>query len=642
MKRALTLALVLVLGLGTFIAPNALALNYKRSLGNEATFETMAEARANGPATMQQYSTRGTYASHPVLDGYPGDTTYIYRSANMYGRNAAVRINTNLVVYSDKSFENKDAAYAYLEELGLIAIIDEAIGSLVLVTPSNPETGFAAADQQNYYKLQTAMFAQGAGGTIGDQRVTYVEPVYFGGYSFFYVIGLDGGATFLNNYVSSTLDYVSRIGGMLLINGKMDRIRKVADIVPVYLVNAPKAVVEKYEDANTVDALLVEGEKSTAYCQQFPLRKVVTVEAENPDVSALIRDAYYNLFIKAQRGQSLLQGLYSASSPYQGYGQDSAPYSLTQRNAMFNGVTEDGIYEFVHVEERFADIKNEAGEYLQTWYEYLPEEIVNGTAAPGSIPLILTNHGGGDDPRQFVDGNGFLELAGAERIAMVAPFHQGMGYGKDRENADGSVLHLVLPKLVEYMLETYPALDASRVYVTGYSMGAGATMRTIYGDASLFAAAVPMAAGRVIPTEEMTRQFETVNLPILFTCSEYDMAMLKVFKPEITQLGDSYYEMLDMFLGFNDMDSIGELDFDKYPITGFGASSCNYTVINDDYENFTWLFNNKDDVPMVGLSITMDLVHSLYPEYSNMFWNFAKHYSRSQETGEIVYNPYVR
>ena len=39
---------------------------------------------------------------------------------------------------------------------------------------------------------------------------------------------------------------------MLLINGKMDNVRNVAALVPVYLVNAPDAVVEKYKKANDV------------------------------------------------------------------------------------------------------------------------------------------------------------------------------------------------------------------------------------------------------------------------------------------------------------------------------------------------------------------------------------------------------
>lgn len=121
-------------------------------------------------------------------------------------------------------------------------------------------------------------------------------------------------------------------------------------------------------------------------------------------------------------------------------------------------------------DDTFAEYKTSEGEYIDTWYEYLPEEVLNGTAEEGSIPLILANHGGGDDARVFVEEFGLLELAGQERIAVVAPDHQLIA----------EVRGPALAAVVKYMLETYPALDASRVYATGYSMGGGASYTVGY------------------------------------------------------------------------------------------------------------------------------------------------------------------
>ncbi len=631
MKRSLSLFLVLVLTACFF--GNALALNYVATLGNESTFETMTEARANAPAAMQPFYPQGKYVPHPVMDNYPGDTTYVYRSADMYGINAAVRINTNLVVYSDQSFASKDEALAYLKELGLVDIIEEARGSIVLVTPSDPEVGFTAQDQQHYYELQTALFSINAAGTQDGEAVTYVDASYYGGYGFLYVIGLGEGATFLNNYVASTFDYVSRIAGMLLVNGDMERIREVADIVPVYLVNAPENVVAKYEKVNGTDALLVEGDKTTSYNQAYPVRKVVTLDVDQPDLTAIIRDAYYNLFIKAQRGQEITQGLYSASTPYQGYGSDSAPYSLSPRNAVINGVTADGIYEFTRVDDRFSGIKTEEGEYLQTWYEYLPEEIVNGTAKEGTIPLILALHGGGDDPRQFVDGQGFLELAGKERLAIVAPekqnLHTTATNGKD-------FLSQALPELVKYMLETYPALDASRVYVTGFSMGSLATIRAVYGAPELFAAAYPQSGIRgAEPTEEDAKLFENVQVPIVVSTSEYNMVKAET-------LSQDFYNLLSQLMVLDGMEPLPEADYDAYPIAGFDADIYTRTTINDDYVKHSWYKTDDNGVPMVGATYIESIVHCLYPQHANIIWDFFKHYSRDLTTGEIVYDPYVR
>jgi predicted peptidase len=60
--------------------------------------------------------------------------------------------------------------------------------------------------------------------------------------------------------------------------------------------------------------------------------------------------------------------------------------------------------------------------------------------------------------------------------------------------ADGEpVLSSAIPALVRLIEEKYPAVDASRVYVTGYSMGSLATLEAIFGDPSVFAAAYPQA-----------------------------------------------------------------------------------------------------------------------------------------------------
>jgi len=615
------------------LSSSALALDYTQTIGNESTFETMTEVRLNAPAAMQPFNTRGTYGSHPVLADYPGDTTYVYRSADMYGGNAAVRINTTLLIYANKAFAAKEDAFAYLKDLGLIDIIDEAHGSVILVTPST-ENGFSAADQKNYYALQTAIFATNASGEVNGETITFVEPVYFGTYGYLYVMGVDDSATtFLNNYVANTFDYVSRIAGMVLIGGSMDRVREVAAFVPVYMVNAKESVIAKYEAVNGTDSLRVEGNKRITYNQVFPVRKVLTVKDEAVDVAAIVEDAYYNFLIKAQRGQEITGGLHSASTPYQGYGADCAPYSLSPRNALIKGVTADGIHLFEHKDERFSHVKTDAGEYLQTWYEFLPDEVLNHTAQPGTIPLLLALHGGGDDPVQFVDGQGFLELAGSKRFAIVAP-EKGSLHVNDTEGVD--YISKVFPDLVRYMLETYPELDASRVYVTGFSMGSLATVRAAYGAPELFAAAYPQSGLRgANPTEEDAKKFLDVDLPIMVSTSEYNMGFTEILQP-------SFVTFVSQMCELNGINPLPEPDYDAYPICGFKSDIYTASKLNDDYVVHSWFINNDEGVPMVGATYIESIVHCLYPQHANMIWDFFEHYSRDLETGEIIYNPYVR
>jgi len=632
-----------------FLAPRTFALNYSNSQGNPATFETLEEARLSGPVAVAALDgNKGrTYKSHPALNGYPQGTTFIYRSANMYGGRAAARINTDILVFSAKSFASKDDALSYLKGLGLISIIDQAKGSVILVTPADAKTGFGAADQKDYYALQTAIFTQKASVTVNKVTTSYSDGEYFGGFGYTYLIGIDGGATFLNNYVATNLDYIGRVAGMLLVNGKMDNIRQPATFVPVYLVNAPAAVIEKYHQADHTDASSTSNGVESFYDQSLPLRRVVVANDANADPTKYIKDAYYNLFIKAMRIPVTKAGLYTASTPYQGAAGDQDPYSLCERDAVIDGKTADGIHVIHKRSEEFSNVKAPNGEYLQTWVEFLPEEVLNGTAKPGSVPLVLGMHGGGDDMEQYVDEIGLLSVAGHERFAIVAPEHQNPGSlmgpragapGQANQQAEG-VIPQVAPRLVKYMLKTYPALDPSRVYATGYSLGGGATLQAINGDPSVFAAAVPMASSPYVGTPQEVAQFKNAHLPVMFTTSSFDLG--GAFDQAAGNIAVSYQNQINLFLGYNGMNTV-TYDFKDFPITGFKADRIEKIKLNGEYNNTRWYIDNADGVPMVAVSYTENLNHALYPEYAKIFWEFSKHYSRDQKSGRIKYDPYAR
>ncbi len=649
MHRA-TSSLVLAIGLLLSVCGVASALNFKGETGNKATFETLAEAHQNSPAVVRAYqggnmagpppAGRGAarpgaagppaartraFAGHPALDNYPKGTTFVYRSPNMYGGRAAARLNTNLIVYVERRFDGKDAAFAYLQAAGLIGIADEATGSIVLVTPVGEK--FGAADVASYYALQTAMLAQQASGVQADGApVSYTDAEYFGGFAYVYFIGVDGGATFFNNYIAGTFDFASRIAGALLVGGGVDEVRKVSTFVPVYLVNAGEATIEKYKAANRVDAVKGVGDVVVHYNQAQPLQRVVLAKANPVNLAAVINAAYHDMLIKAMRVPVALQAVYSAGTPYSGYNFDQAPYSLCERNALIDHVTGNGIHLISHQgENRFAGIKTQAGEYLDTWYEYLPEEVLNKSAAKGSIPLILGNHGGGDEPRQFVDEIGLLALAGNERVAVVAADHQSL---------PNDVRGPALTALVKYMLATYPALDPSRVYAIGYSMGGGATYTVGYYQPSLFAAIAPIAGTNVDPSSAEVARFANTRLPIYLSTSSYDVRRLQAAEGRIN---DNLANQVKRWSGFNGIAPFN-FDFETYKLSGFKGNSWTVETLNNEYASYTWYLTDNKGVPMVALNYVKDLIHALYPEYARIAFEYMKHFSRDPRTGAIQYD----
>ena len=614
MKKLLALALCVVLLLTSV---NAFAASYQQMLPNEATFETLEEAHANGPAAMGELTGR-TYTPDPALDDYPAGTAWVYRSAGIYtDLSAAPRMNTNFLVYVNKEFASKDDALAYLKDLGVIDLVDQAHGSAVLVTPIDKAAGFGQADQYAYFKLQAAMC--NIGFSVRDEAGAkyYADSVYFGGLTYRYVIGVEDGATFINDYIAGVLDDISRVAGLLLYNGKMADISKVAGRVPAYLINASEKTIAKYAAANEADAYGEDNGSILYFNQARPQQAVRAAEADAL-TGELVKKVYYSFLDKALRVPVLKAGQNNGNMLYSNYNWNQAPYTLSVRVPIIDGRTEDGLILSEHTGTQFSD----DGQTEQTWYELVPEEVINGTAPEHSVVLWLSNHGGGDDAVQYMDEIGLIELASKERQAIIG--------GENLAN----------PDMVKYMLDKYPALDPSRVYTQGYSMGGGNTLRVICENPGLFAAAVPMAAVSYSATEEQRKQFEALDLPVMLLTSTYDYFFdWNTFEWRENAVVNYPLNLRD-FLAFNEMPTIENFDMATYPLHGFKGDSYRRITLNGEYTNHTW-FMNKDGVPMVGLTVTEFLPHGLYPEYTKLAWDFCKHYTRNVETGEVIYNPFA-
>lgn len=630
MKRFLSIVLILAMILSCCAAANA--EYYKQRQDNDATFETLEEVKASEAEWMGQ-------PYDPALDKYPEGTTYVYRAPGMYtAGSGAVRMNTNLLVYADHAFETKEDAKAYLEELGLIDIINETVGSIVLVTPITPRTegssgwtgGWGEADRYAFNILQNVMCNIG-GGTA--------DPGYYGGLTYRYLIGIDAGATFINNYIASEFDFITRIAGLLLIGGENEKVYQVAGTVPVWLVNPLETTVEKYKKANETDSFGRNGDDLLYYNSEHPIQQVIVTQTDTVDLKAAVSRAYYDLFIHCFRIPVVKAGLNNALSEFYSYRWNQAPYSLGKRNPIINGCTPDGIHVIEMQSEQF---KSDEHAFYTTWYEFLPEEVLDGTAAEHSIPLILAHHGGGDDPVQAVDELGLITLCGEKRLAMVAERHTAdPGYESAYEAQSACA-----PELVKYMLEKYPALDPARVYVTGYSMGGSSTNRSCYGDSSVFAAAVNMSGTPYTYEDDPFAnddQFAGIDIPMMLTTCTYDTATH--FDSAAGHIAADFQLNIINYLKWNEMskglNTYEDFDFDKYEFSGFKGDVYRETMINDEYPMYQWFFLNDRKAPMVGLTVLEFLPHGLYQEYATIAWNYFKQFSRDPETKEIIFNPYA-
>ena len=176
MKRTLSILLSMSLLLSSCMIFMASAegfytyMNYYNRLDNEASIEWLEDAHQNAPAEVSKFykNNEKVYIPTPALNEYPTQTAFVYRTANSYGGQCAGRLNTSIMVFTDKVLTSTKEAYDYLSELSLIDAIDSVTGSITLVMPADKKAGFGEQDLANYYTLFDSIYNMKTTTTLED------------------------------------------------------------------------------------------------------------------------------------------------------------------------------------------------------------------------------------------------------------------------------------------------------------------------------------------------------------------------------------------------------------------------------------------------------------------------------------------
>ena len=181
------------------------------------------------------------------------------------------------------------------------------------------------------------------------------------------------------------------------------------------------------------------------------------------------------------------------------------------------------------------------------------------------------------------------------------------------------------------MTPLIPLLAAALLAATAAAETNG-PIRTV---AELYAAAVPMAMPLFGVADGVAAKYEKLDMPLLLCSSTYDFA---AWDPANNHLNDGAQFLFRTYQGFNGMAVPEKFDFVKYPFVGQPTDSMKLTTVNGEWRSFEWLMNGPKGYPLMGLNVTEYLVHSLWPGYGDIAWDFFRHYRRDAKTGEIVYS----
>lgn len=532
--------------------------------------------------------------------GVGGGSFWLYSPSKYYNWTALLskELNSVLFVYPNKPYTSQAAAWKAIESNGLLPIAEENAAFIVVPKAMNGVrwglSDLALFNGALYYL---------AGGASAPPYLQWQFPVRAGS-SRVYVIAEGEGASFVHTILSK---HAGSIAGILTFGGTTAD-TTAGPALPAYLVNADATTVAYYKGVNGTNTQSTPG---VFVNSGFPLKTVITAEIGAQSVAQFqkltrfipkyIAEAWNKIFSRTARPNML--GAFDTSG---------AGRTLNDRpNYDALGVTRVD-----HLNEALPDGT------LATWYDFVPNTITKTQAA--KVPLVITLHGMSGDPVDIVETPGWVQKAAEKGFIVVSP-----AYVPPNGNAmmDPVTAEKVVLQVLEYAKATYP-IDASRVYLTGYSMGGFSTAMFGLRNTDKFAAVAPMGAtGASDP--DLIAKVESikadVDLPFLMLHGALDNLNVQIVGAHPAVIGFNGPAGIDLLKTINELPVVPP-DYAKYPFWGFKTEDAVVKV--DKGLHFDVSYSSKNGKHIAEWVIFEEGAHTHEDFYATLAWDFFSQFTR--------------
>ena len=578
-------------------------------------------------------------------------------------------------VYGDEPLENIDDAWLKLKESGLYDLAEQEKAAVFFINPLNGAT-YTSDDYEQTLNLSLAL-SGGTGGPPGETGLDFEYTLPYDSIILkkLYVLGEGQGADFVSQYLTN--DVFSGMVSANVLIGASEVPEETNYAIPAYLINCSDEVVSFYQEINETDAEDTVDDMTVYYNSGYVMdsgytpKRVIIGDADITELDADTTNEAWNVLLRRVWNDILVNDYFQEG--VEGGVVADRPV-VEELNLTFNEITGE-----------------EAEGTGQTrWYEWVPNEVYetmeNGTDE--TYPLICVMHGNGDHEIYEAESNGWVQLAGDERVIVVAmkDIFEASAPPEKAENRYGEENAAFIRDVI---CEKYP-VDMSRIYIAGFSIGGFVTADTSSAAPELFAAAAPMAYPadgymQIFPYEANGTDAAAYDMPIMYMCGRGDqgntmenptdsdgdrvMAAQLFFNQVLTfnEMTDQLIDLVDFdydwFPGEQDERDGGSivgsydfwdgtaasyitqnLDFDTYPFYGFDVTAIPNTsqdtqVTGEGIEYERNIFYNEEGWPMLEFLVMGDMGHNHYNRYAQIIWNdLFSHYSRDPETGVLSYD----
>jgi hypothetical protein len=528
--------------------------------------------------------------------GVAGSHTYLYTPSVKF--DPAPMLTPVLFVYSDAGYASKDAALAAVTTAGLIARAEAEHAVLIV---QNPVTGGAwSADDLKVYDGVMHYIWGANTAASGKPALSY--------YRLDYMVGEGAGATFINEYMTKA-PQVYRVAGIATFGGAMPA-GTAGSAVPAYLLGASSDAVNFYKAANAVDST---SGTDTYYNSANEAKQVIVSDAGNVSFDkALLDDAYERLFRYTTR-QAL------TTAVFQNNGDTIEDFTLMQRPNLGK----------LDLTQKLVSGADTGSTGIARWYEWLPNEVLAGmqSGSTKKYPLVIDLHGGGDHEVYEAESNGWIEVAGTNKVIVVAPFDEGATQ---------------VQNLINTIKAKYP-VDASRVYVTSFSRGAAGTWNSVVGYADQFAAAAPMSTPTGGPgnLSALAQWNDKIDLPMYFSVNNQEYAAVDKTQTPF-RIRQPTLAGLNVMFNLNNI-AVPPLnatpwttnDFVQYPLYGFPIPEQHDVATKWGFPVTIGTMRNAYGIPLMELAIGQGMEHTHYMAFGPLAWEFMSKYSRDPVTKQL-------
>ncbi|MEC0184106.1 PHB depolymerase family esterase [Paenibacillus peoriae] len=492
-----------------------------------------------------------------------------------------------------------DEAKQLISNLGIVNNINEWGSTIRFINPLN-QSGYDEKDAEAFIDL------------VSNGIVRNVK-----------VIGIGEGATFVNNYLS---DKGYCIAGIMLYGGSIDENKSLGVAIPAYLSNPSEKVLSYYVKGNSAIEKSSPNKTIKSYVNKENAYKQVIASTQNESLSEAFQNAWKQVFSKNYRMHNEVTEFYNSNPK-----DYTSEYTLT------------GIPVFEDLDLTYNQMidqpVNGTGKYM--WYEYVPSNIK--TFPEKTVPLIVTLHGTGNDPRIQGDTSGWTELASKEKLIVVSPEWEDKSKNFNHNDGLGDA---GVASLVKDLQKKYPQIDPSRTYVTGLSAGGSKT--SLYGVkySNIFAAAAAVSAPGVDKKEitEISKNYKGGAVPFMYMCGDHDYLQMipvdgssKYGKPGKFEEDPnvSMFEVIQAYQRINKLEVSKTYDMNANEYYGVLLDNQKWSKLGDK-DMYSGTLSNDQGVVVMQLTAIKDLAHWNYKPEAELMWKFLEKYQRDIASGELI------